>query len=774
MKKYFLTTALMGTFIAPAFGAITGGPNTCTVDVLGVYDNNATANTIATWALNNYECGAGQYLVVNGENIACQPCPAGSYCPGGKYTIESENKGTNACPTGYTQSNAGASANTECYTNCTVANANIAHATAVTGNDYYGSGTDTCAPTNCEFGYHVDGKIEVIEKPLIPIGYEEEAEYTVAINADGSTEYKDHTWGYEDTKTEQEVAEAIAKVGLTENNTWAGVFDEGIAYGRASCQPHSSQYAMAREYWNRFDYFDFDFENVAPIRSALESLVGKPITDYLIYGAQSSRKDYFIGGHAIIGMQRDANFSPDSVGEDCYCQVDGYKLNDGDKVAVTSAPWVLLGNRLLGNQPSAESCASNCAAACVYTLLLPVGDIDYRIWSGATLGVFDYEVIGGMCKITENNCPAGQYLAVVGDTMMCAQCPSGAYCPGGTYTFKSENKGANECPSGYTSSDAGASSDTQCYKACTVETANIAHAAKVSGNDYYGTGTDKCHVAECDKGYHIEGGIEVVQKTPLVSIDPNALMGISAINGNGDLEEVYGHMGLTANNTAAALFDDYSALYFRSSCQPTADPAVEYFLMNYTAIFNGSMTIETFESGLRQFAGAAKAKYAASVITDVMNGTKSEADVYAAFIGVFLTDYNANYSTNSSGIYCYGQVDVFMPYLYENVKTDIVGAPWVMVPELFSSAEECAAKCIMSSAELMLQVAPIALGAVDYVETSTCAANTINIDWNPDNGGDHTQNMCLYDGAITLPTPDPVKPGYTFTGWKLLENTTTE
>ena len=52
---------------------------------------------------------------------------------------------------------------------------------------------------------------------------------------------------------------------------------------------------------------------------------------------------------------------------------------------------------------------------------------------------------------------------------------------------------------------------------------------------------------------------------------------------------------------------------------------------------------------------------------------------------------------------------------------------------------------------------------------ATCAANTIYIDWNPDNGGDHIKNMCTYDGEITLPTPDPVKPGYTFTGWKLVD-----
>ena len=89
MKKYFLTTALMGTFIAPAFGAdkIITSANTCTVDVLGVSDNNATANTIATWDLIDYECPAGQYLLETETSVECTPCPTGSYCPGGTYTV---------------------------------------------------------------------------------------------------------------------------------------------------------------------------------------------------------------------------------------------------------------------------------------------------------------------------------------------------------------------------------------------------------------------------------------------------------------------------------------------------------------------------------------------------------------------------------------------------------------------------------------------------------------------------------------------------------------
>ena len=71
-------------------------------------------------------------------------CPTNSYC---------DETGQHSCPSGYPNSAMGSSESTQCYTACTVANANIAHATAVSGNDYNG-GTDTCSATACEDGYH--------------------------------------------------------------------------------------------------------------------------------------------------------------------------------------------------------------------------------------------------------------------------------------------------------------------------------------------------------------------------------------------------------------------------------------------------------------------------------------------------------------------------------------------------------------------------------------------------------------------------------------------
>ena len=122
MKKIlFLSSALIMTMCS-AFAEdaattdkkITGGAGTCTVDVLGVSDNNATANTIATWSLNSYECAAGQYL--DETTLNCTECPTGSYCPGGTFTVEANNSKT-ACPTDYT-SDAAATAESECYKGC--------------------------------------------------------------------------------------------------------------------------------------------------------------------------------------------------------------------------------------------------------------------------------------------------------------------------------------------------------------------------------------------------------------------------------------------------------------------------------------------------------------------------------------------------------------------------------------------------------------------------------------------------------------------------------
>ena len=167
MKKVlFLSSALimttLGAFaddVAPNTDKkITGGAGTCTVDVLGVSDNNATANTIATWSLNSYECAAGQYL--DETTLNCIECPTGSYCPGGTFTVEANNSKT-ACPADYT-SDAAATAETECYMGCELActqqtcpehSENCTHGVSSTTGRQYVDATCNAEKTFCSIDF---------------------------------------------------------------------------------------------------------------------------------------------------------------------------------------------------------------------------------------------------------------------------------------------------------------------------------------------------------------------------------------------------------------------------------------------------------------------------------------------------------------------------------------------------------------------------------------------------------------------------------------------
>ncbi len=148
---------------------ITGGAGTCNADVLGTAENGATANTIATWSLNEYDCPAGQYLMVDGENIACTPCASGSYCPGGIFTVESEEKGTYQCPTDYASSVGGSDSQNDCYQGCSATCTqqpvplhaiNVTHGNeTASGKHFYGGSCDATSPIcslsfQCDTGYH--------------------------------------------------------------------------------------------------------------------------------------------------------------------------------------------------------------------------------------------------------------------------------------------------------------------------------------------------------------------------------------------------------------------------------------------------------------------------------------------------------------------------------------------------------------------------------------------------------------------------------------------
>ena len=375
----------------------------------------------------------------------------------------------------------------------------------------------------------------------------------------------------------------------------------------------------------------------------------------------------------------------------------------------------------------------------------------------------------------------GEYLNVTDTSVTETTCPAGSYCVGGGYTVETANNSIAQCPAEYPNSAEGAGADTQCYTACTVATANIAHATAVSGNDYYGDGADACYATACDKGYHVDGGVTIVEQTPLIPVNYE-----TACNGNYAYIDPDGGTGnngielseLSGSGTYAVDYD-YGRVYGRASCQPAmADPALEYFFNNVNSV-GSDITREEFYAGLVSAGGVAKADILMDYYEDFW-GDGYLGDDYESFRKKFYTvfsDKEVNYQTMDSGQYCYCQMDGFMPT--GGTGEIVTSAPWVFING-YGSADDCASHCAYLCADFLRYdgvnnrtFRAAMFGTVGYTETATCTANTINIDWNPDNNGEHIKNMCTYEGSITVPS-DPVKPGYTFMGWKLLENTTTE
>ena len=253
-KKLFLTSILTMCTIAPAMavpaqpGATVDSNTMCTIEGIGVDDGTALMEAI--WTPITYACTAGQYLYIgldanNNEVAECRTCLANSYCGGAPdgtpYTVENHSGDIISCSTvgdgSYTSSAAGSWENTQCYRSCNISNmgttfANIPHATAVSGNDYYGNGSDTCGATECASGWHVKQGINLA---------------TELSNVDGvSSAYINNSGGYIENYGNQTKGQAY--YGITANNAWAVDFgNKGIISGSARCSSVSAATLITAE-----------------------------------------------------------------------------------------------------------------------------------------------------------------------------------------------------------------------------------------------------------------------------------------------------------------------------------------------------------------------------------------------------------------------------------------------------------------------------------------------------------------------------------------------
>ena len=186
-KKIVLTSVIAIAFAMPAMAAPQNSSNTFPEEGLMIedytYRNQATytnmdgvdsgeVDAIAEYEWDTITVDPGEYIPANSTSTA--PCTAGNFCLGITEDLQNRTphydatnaQGLTACSTldngNFPNSAEGASANTDCYRACDIANmgqngsiATIAHAATLTGNDYYGAGTDTCEPATCVRGYHV-------------------------------------------------------------------------------------------------------------------------------------------------------------------------------------------------------------------------------------------------------------------------------------------------------------------------------------------------------------------------------------------------------------------------------------------------------------------------------------------------------------------------------------------------------------------------------------------------------------------------------------------
>ena len=319
-------------------------------------------------------------------------------------------------------------------------------------------------------------------------------------------------------------------------------------------------------------------------------------------------------------------------------------------------------------------------------------------------------------RLKNYTCLSGEYLFVDGDIIECRPCPSGSYCPKSGNEFTIEDTGNIQCPSEYPLSDEGAVLDSYCYHKCTVDM--VANATDVIGNVYNNVGVNTCEPTGCVLGWHLKPGFNLKN-----TIGEDSGISDAITDNNGSFREIDGdngleYYGISDKNSFAVDYAGKGMLKGHARCSTQQGSNNSYTWTNPTVV-NG-LEDETGQEGAR---------------------------------------------------YCYCQVDGFTPVGGDTIA--LKSSSWVFNFD-DGTAYACAVECSYSCAYYLYRKTESALGfraalfGAAPVLNPTCEPNTITIDWDPNNNTAHIQNQCLYDGAIKLPDA-PVKLGYKFIGWKLVE-----
>jgi hypothetical protein len=251
---------------------------------------------------------------------------------------------------------------------------------------------------------------------------------------------------------------------------------------------------------------------------------------------------------------------------------------------------------------------------------------------------------------------------------------------------------------------------------------SIAHATAISGNDYYGNGTDTCEPTACENGWHVKAAVTAPNLTNII--------GVSEMGTDNGYKSNSG----TGNNWNES---------------------------TYGITQNGEFVVDYGTKGIIKG-----------------HGRCSTRGVANPWEYTFESDYFTSTLPDSSGQYCYCQLDSYTP---NGGSATALSAPWVFSND-YELAGDCANDCTAHCASHMLNdnsdnlaYRTAMFGAIES-SPAMCEANVININWSdvdPATAGQNNEGTAVYGEDVRTPFKAKTKKGQTFKGWRFSKPTET-
>ena len=340
------------------------------------------------------------------------------------------------------------------------------------------------------------------------------------------------------------------------------------------------------------------------------------------------------------------------------------------------------------------------------------------------------------------------------------QCPVDYFCPGvSNVHYETFDQGKTACSTlengTYPNSAAGATANTDCYRPCTTAIANIAHAATVTGNDYYG-GVKTCKAIACENGYHTYQGLEYIQNVRGQYVDT----GVAA-------KDVYGYeIKFTLLRVGGELF----------GARDTACTGCGiYFAPKLSA---GTMAVDYL--GVRWEVSSPvqlNVPYKAVLQNNVFSLYNEETNELIASHTFSSINRNQNSSVVIFGLHSNGSYSPSNPAQIRGVKIyasnndmshNFVPVARAGVAGLYDTVTDT----FLANTANTGSFSQGPLTGSNVGKSDSCEPNIITINWGGADAADIAANNAdttVYGGDIRTPTKAVAVPGKVFTGWRFID-----